>query len=141
MLSGRVTLNLAAADDVGAARHRARSFVTEHWPDSASLADAAEVIVGELGANSLLHGGAPAGVEFAKQGQTLRMAFTDASAELPVLHSDASDVDEHHRGLLLATAFAEEHGGHLDVKPGADGLGKTVVCTLSASDQAAARSS
>ncbi|MEU7161140.1 ATP-binding protein [Streptomyces chrestomyceticus] len=141
MLSGRVTLSLAAADDVGAARRRARTFVTQHWPAAACLADAAEVIVGELGANSLLHGGSPAGVEFVAQGHTLRLAFTDASAELPVLHPDASDADEHHRGLLLATAFAEEHGGRLDVKADADGLGKTVVCILSALDQAAARSS
>lgn len=84
--------------------------------------DVAELLVGELVANAVLHTGAPARLLVTYDG-AVRVEVTDASARPPVLLPAGLD-DTAGRGLRLVDALASGWGW----QPGEDG--KTVWAEL-----------
>jgi len=103
---------------------QARRFVRttlREW-GQASLADAAELMVGELVANAVSHGTGPIGVSLLR-GTTLLCEVADRSPQQPVRATPALD-DEAGRGLNLVNRMAYRWGSRLT------STGKIVWCEL-----------
>jgi PAS domain S-box-containing protein len=110
---------------VATARHWVRRIVTG-WELVPERCDDAELVVGELVTNALLHGAAPVEVRLRHSRDSLLIEVSDTAVFLPRrLRPDLED--EHGRGLLLVTQVAARWG----VRP--TPAGKAVWCVLATS--------
>jgi anti-sigma regulatory factor (Ser/Thr protein kinase) len=119
------SVRFAAGDTPGTvamARHWVRRIV-HGWQLVPERCDDAELVVGELVTNALLHGAAPVEVRLRHSRDSLLIEVSDTATFLPRRLRPGLD-DEHGRGLLVVTQVAARWG----VRPIADG--KSVWCVL-----------
>ena len=112
----------AAVDEVGAARHFARS-VAEDWGISA---DEVVLVVGELAANSHRHAQTDFSVSIGYSDETVLVEVADASPDVPSVVVPSPD-SRSGRGLVIVDRIARSWG----TRPMSGG-GKTVWVELDA---------
>ncbi|MEU1283141.1 ATP-binding protein [Kitasatospora sp. NPDC005856] len=109
-----------------AARRLLRTFLAGQ-PDGERLFDIAELVVGELVTNAVLHAKTPPGrlirIRFERRPDALRVEVHDADANLPSVPRLADGHDEGGRGLWLVSQLADCWG--CGPREGG-GIGKTV---------------
>lgn len=89
----------------------ARRFVVDRCNEwgCAHIADDASIVVSELVANALVHVQSSCELTLGLRGEVLRIDVVDHGGGMPDLH-DATDVDEHGRGLLLVSILCTAWG-------------------------------
>ncbi|MEV6978144.1 ATP-binding protein [Kitasatospora sp. NPDC093806] len=107
------------------ARHMLRAYLAG-MPRGERYSDIAELLLGELFANAVLHTDAPTDrlveIRFALVSDRLRLEVHDAGSGRPSLRRAPALDGEHGRGLLLVNELAEKWG----CCPRAGGVGKFV---------------
>ncbi|MFB7124884.1 MULTISPECIES: ATP-binding protein [Streptomycetaceae] len=102
----------ARTESAPLARYLLRAFLSG-LPSGDRYRDTAELLLGELFANAVLHSDAPDDrhieVRFALTGSRLRLEVHDAGTGRPILRTAVPD-DEKGRGLFLVDELAERWG-------------------------------
>ncbi|HEU0101222.1 MAG TPA: SpoIIE family protein phosphatase [Mycobacteriales bacterium] len=99
---------VGGAEGVPDLRHRADQSLRT-WGLRPDLRDDVLLVLTELATNALLHGRAPVAVRLRRGAASLSLEVHDAATVLP-RRQQATDDDEHGRGLLLVSLLADRWG-------------------------------
>lgn len=113
--------NRATAADVSAARRWVRTQLAARGLDG-PVVDDAVLVASELLTNAAQHAGGEAELTLLVEADRLTLTCGDRAVHAPAL-LEADDVDEHHRGLLIVAALAED----CQMRPRRDGGNRIIV--------------